>query len=653
MFSAMRMRRARALVLERDEEQVLRRLGELGLMQLTRSQAGPDSAPLEPRDGRAEEARCTALLAAVDELRRSLGVRSAQEEAGTTVASLDEADSRMNRMQERAAALQARQQSLSAQQAELEKWRERASRYDGLDSVLGDPSGFGFLHAAMGTLPIGELRRIEGIAGAHVVVLALTPRGGRQPLIVLGADRGWRDVEAALQRAGFMPEAATLTELAAHGDWQKQQRGGQTQLQRATRELTAEIGEATSEAAVGLSEVEHFAQVRCQLLEAQRHFRRTDTAVLLEGWIAAADAPAFERGVGGACGQRCIIDVADEGDIAEEQIPVLLPRERLLRPFAMLVTAYGLPRYREVVPTLFLALSYTLMFGMMFGDVGHGIVLALCGGAALRWGRGATAKDAGVLLSCGGMSSTCFGAVYGSWFGIESLRRYALWHDPLQGDPSRLMLVAIGIGVVVISLGLILNVANRLRRGDVWGAFTDKFGILGAVFYWGLLVLLTRSAALASAGLDRIGLIVVLVLPIGAWVLKEPVEAYRARAKDGTGHPAGLLAAGAESVIGAFEAVLAYLANTISFVRLAAYAMSHAALLLAMMTLAAKLESIPVVGPVLGIILAVLGNLVVIVLEGIIASVQGLRLEFYEFFGKFFTGGGQPFTPFRVTTNRR
>ena len=87
--------------------------------------------------------------------------------------------------------------------------------------------------------------------------------------------------------------------------------------------------------------------------------------------------------------------------------------------------------------------------------------------------RSPKARDFGVLLLFGGFSSIIFGTVYGSYFGIEELKKYALWHDPLEGDPMQLMYGAIGIGIIMISLGLILNVINRFRRGDMIG------GILG------------------------------------------------------------------------------------------------------------------------------------------------------------------------------
>jgi len=208
---------------------------------------------------------------------------------------------------------------------------------------------------------------------------------------------------------------------------------------------------------------------------------------------------------------------------------------------------------------------------------------------------------------------------------------------------------AIGIGIVLISIGLILNIINRLRRGDVIGGILDKFGLVGLLFYWGTLILLTKGATLRSMGLTAASTVLFLVIPIVGWCLKEPLEhIVRHRADTGKHEKStGLIGLIMESCVGAFEAILSYLANTISFVRLAAYAMSHAALLFAAFMLAAEVRG-AVGGSVWSLLVIILGNLIAIVLEGVIASVQALRLEYYEFFGKFFSGGGRPFEPFSL-----
>jgi V/A-type H+-transporting ATPase subunit I len=281
-------------------------------------------------------------------------------------------------------------------------------------------------------------------------------------------------------------------------------------------------------------------------------------------------------------------------------------------------------------------------------------VLALCGLLLLTLPAFSKARDFGFLLLFGGLSSVFFGVVYGSYFGIGSLKRYALWHDPLEGDPIRLMYVTIGFGIAMISLGLILNIVNRFQRGDVIGAFLDKFGFAGLLFYWGTLVILTNSGFFTSRGLTGLSIILFLGLPMLGWAVKEPAEHLLARKGKRHGEAEGGMGdAITESLVGTFEGVLSYLANTISFVRLAAYAMSHAALLVAAFMLAAQVRGISVGGGLWSIVVIILGNAVAIVLEGIIASVQALRLEYYEFFGKFFSGNGQPFEPFRLPERER
>jgi V/A-type H+-transporting ATPase subunit I len=340
--------------------------------------------------------------------------------------------------------------------------------------------------------------------------------------------------------------------------------------------------------------------------------------VLVSGWLPAESAPTLEKLLQEVTVGRCALSVTEPADA--EDVPVLLRQPRVFRPFANLVNGFGLPKYREVSPTFFVAVSYLLMFGMMFGDVGHGLVLALAGLGALWFTR---RRDIGVLLLCAGMVSAAFGWVYGSCFGLEWFKQFALWRDPLEGSPLDLLRIALGVGVAMISLGVVLNIINRFRQHDPVGAILDKFGIAGLVFYWGMLLWVTGQVRGS----------VWMALPVVAWVLKAPLERHAGE----TGWFA--------SAVEAFEGVVLYLANTISFVRLAAYAMSHAALLMAALAMAHEIQR---TSPAAGWLVIVAGNAAAIVLEGIIAAVQALRLEYYEFFNKFFPGEGRPFEPFRL-----
>jgi V/A-type H+-transporting ATPase subunit I len=251
----------------------------------------------------------------------------------------------------------------------------------------------------------------------------------------------------------------------------------------------------------------------------------------------------------------------------------------------------------------------------------------------------------GFLVLMAGLSSILFGAIYGSYFGIPALHHFALWHDPLHA-PVQLMIATVGVGVVMISIGVILNTINQFRRGDVLGGILDKFGLVGIVFYWGSLIFVVKYATLSEMNLAGLVLVLCIALPLLAVTLKEPLQYALSRRAGHTPHSDNLFMALIESLIEAFEAVLAYLANTISFVRLAAYAMSHAAILLATFAVADAIAEAPGVGGVLYVLVVIAGNLVALVLEGVVVAVQVLRLEYYEFFGKFFSGDGLPFRPF-------
>jgi V/A-type H+/Na+-transporting ATPase subunit I len=648
MFSPVPMMRLSVVVLNRDERAALRKLGELGTVQLIRTRAGADTAPLAPHDRSGELARCDRLLAGLGDLRRSLEIPSlAKEPTEPPEITLDQAEENLRAIEEHAGSLLKHRHYLLQRWGELTAVCEAVSSYQGMEIPLGPPGQFSFLHFVTGSLPEENLDQLQKEVGDSMVLLPLPKQKGRLPLIALTNRRNRLALESALQQAGFLRETLPAIEGATVDTLSEESHRERERVAVELEQARKEMRVIAAAAVRPLAEIEQLANVERSLLEAEQNFPRTEAAVLLTGWIPAADAPAVEQGLREITGARCAIETTAPENLPEQQVPVLLRHPWLLRPFEMLVAGYGLPKYQELEPTLFVAISYVLMFGMMFGDAGQGAVLAIGGLIVLLVGRAAKTRDVGLLLLFSGLAGVGFGIIYGSYFGLTQLKKYALWHDPLEGDPINLMFTGIGIGILMISLGLILNIINRFRCGDVIGGFLDKFGAVGALFYWGMLVLITKHTVIQSSGLANLALLLFLALPITAWVLKAPIECALNRR---TGHltkpSSELVAAITESVVGVFEALLVYLANTISFVRLAAYAMSHAALLTATFVMAAEVERIPVGGNLLSVLVIILGNLVTIVLEGTIASVQALRLEYYEFFGKFLSGTGQPFKPF-------
>ncbi|HUC86057.1 MAG TPA: V-type ATPase 116kDa subunit family protein [Candidatus Acidoferrales bacterium] len=657
------MTRLRLVILERDERAVLWHLGQGDLLQLTRTPAGPDSAPLSPRNRSAELARLEQVSARIESLRRSLEMPAPVPSSKTGPISLDQVEQHIHSFEEQADELIKKRLRLRQRMAELAAVDEQIAVVSGLDLPLEPPDSSDFLHFVTGSVPAENLPKLA--LGDHAALLPLTERAGRQFLMVMTTRRDRQDLDRALQQANFEPAPLPVVPGMTTGKLSGENLREQQQTAAELKDLDAKLQVLVERITPTWAQIETITGSERRLLEAEQNFPRTASSILITGWVPDADVSALEQRIQELTRGCCVMELTPAEKIGAEEIPVLLRQPRWLRPFGMLVTAYGLPQYRELEPTLFVALSYLLMFGMMFGDVGHGFIFA-CGGLAILWRCGRPQlRDVGLLLLFCGLSSMVFGVLYGSYFGLPALKNLALWHDPLEGDPLGFMSTAIGIGIVLMSLGLVLNVINHVRRGQALAGCLDKFGLAGILFYWGTLALLLKHTAIQSLGLATLAAIVFVPVPILGWTLKEPVEFLRrrrgsapppgenpdARPVPAAGPAGSLTGSFMESFVEVFEGLMSYLSNTISFVRLAAYAMSHSALLLAAFIMAEQIRHVPVAGSALSLLVIVLGNLVALVLEGIIAAVQALRLEYYEFFSKFYAGNGQPFQPFSLAAH--
>lgn len=658
MFRPAEMKRLSVVVLEQDRRRVLRGLGQLGAVHLVRSQAGPETAPEPPPDRTAELARCDAVIDRAAALARDLGiaVREPPPEALPDL-DLDEVERRVETVDNRVREPLQRRADCRRQWGEVAALLGQAAGFETLEVPVEDLGRLSFLHFALGSLPPANLERLRQEVGENVVLVPLAEAGGEQRLVAVTSRKGRFALETALEKLGFARKAVEAEgggNLAEIADRLRQE---QDRLSEELGRLNRTVDALANEVAEPLGELVAVVRVERRILEAEQNFPRTHATALITGWVPADEVASLRRRLRDLVGNRCVIETADAADVPEEEIPVLVKHSRLLRPFQMLVAAYGLPGYRDLEPTLFVALTFLGMFGMMFGDIGHGGVLAAAGVLAAVYGRTPKFRDGGVLLVAAGAASVVFGFVYGECFGVE-IEGLALWQSPLAPDAAATFIsVSIGIGVGVITLGLVLNIINRFRRGDWLGGLLDRTGVVGGIFYWASVAMFLRWGVQKRSDLNWL-----LALLIGgalvALLVREPLlhalchrrDEAEAEAEGKAGYRPGLIETIMESFIHVFETVLTYLSNTISFVRLAAYAMSHTAILVATFLLADEVaKAAGAVGGPLGAVVIVLGNAMAIVLEGIIASVQALRLEYYEFFSKFHTGGGRAFQPFRLS----
>lgn len=479
------------------------------------------------------------------------------------------------------------------------------------------------LAVRIGSLPAGNFRRLgEALAMTGHLVSRFDAAGEQIFAVIAGPRARHEEVGALLAQAGWR-ELPVPDELRTHPQ------AARAWLQAERARLDAQSG-VTCQVMDGLRDRFgprlHEARLRLALARplaevAVAGVRGQGALAALAGWVPRRRLDALRATLDAHFHGRTWLDVREPSPHEVAEVPSLVKYPAWLTPFVPLVKSYGVPRYGEFDPALPFAVTYLLLFGAMFGDVGHGAVILLLSMALLRrLGRMAWVGIAAGAVSMG------FGLLYGSIFGYEDVIA-PLWLSPLH-DPIRVLSIAIGFGVGFIVFTLLVNAWNRAVAGRAAEALFDSGGLAGLVFYLGAVGVLASLAGAAdiatpAAALAGLGIAVIAAFK---WV----------EAKAGLGER--ILVTAIETL----ETGINLFANTLSFMRVAAFSLNHVALALAVFTLANGLDA---AGHWLTV---VLGNVVIIVLEGGIVAIQALRLMYYEGFSRFFSGDGREFVPLQL-----
>jgi len=316
-----------------------------------------------------------------------------------------------------------------------------------------------------------------------------------------------------------------------------------------------------------------------------------------------------------------------------QEPPTMLAQTPAAVPFRPLLDTYGAVPYEDVDPTPFAALTYCLMFGMMFGDVGDGLLIVL-GAIALRRTRSPrlrALRRVWPMLAAAGGAAIVFGALYGEFFGPTGVVP-TLWLAPLD-DPTRLLLAAVVIGGCLLVASHALGIVNRWREGGARLALTAASGVPGL-----LLLLAGGVVAIGIAG--GAGAISALGLALGAMASVPLIVGLSLQAGRGG-------AAYFEVLVSFLDALLRILSNLFSFSRLAAFGLMHAAIGKVVLEAATGLTGTPI-GVLAAATVFVAGSALAFALEAFVAAVQALRLEYYELFSRVFMREGRPFRPWRL-----
>ena len=367
----------------------------------------------------------------------------------------------------------------------------------------------------------------------------------------------------------------------------------------------------------------------------------TNTFYILCGWMTEKDALAFQKDIQNDEKIFCLME--DQQAPAKKKPPTKLKNPKLFKPFEMYVKMYGLPAYNEMDPTWFVAIMYSFIFGAMFGDVGQGLLLFI-GGAILYFTK---KMNLAGIVSLAGIFSTFFGFMFGSVFGFEDIIE-AKWIRPINhmttlpfiGKLNTVFIVSIAFGMGIILISMVFHIINGIRAKDTEATWFDANGVAGLIFYGAAvtcIVLFMTGHSLPGG----IVLAVMFGVPLLLIALKEPLTNKIKKKTEKMEQSKAMFVT--QAFFELFETLLSYFSNTLSFIRIGAFAVSHASIMEVVLMLAgAESEHI-------NWVVIVLGNLFVCGFEGLIVGIQVLRLVYYEMFSRFYKGSGREFKPYTGT----
>lgn len=363
---------------------------------------------------------------------------------------------------------------------------------------------------------------------------------------------------------------------------------------------------------------------------------KTKTTFYMEGWLPAryvkqAESLLEEEG--------CFYRFAEpeEGD----EVPVLLDNKNFFVPFEAITEMYSLPDYKGFDPTSIYAFFYALFFGMMLSDAGYGIIMTIaCFVAFKKFNLEGTMKKMAKLFFYCGISTTFWGVMFGGWFGdiVQVFSRTfmgkeiiiePIWFNPLD-DPMLLLIFSLGLGIVHLFVGMGIKAYMQIKEGNWFDALCDEgfwyFTIVGLIAWLG--------GGSISPTLPKIGMWLAIIGMAGLLLTG-------GRHNKGIGKITGGL--------GNIYNITSYMSDILSYARLLALGLATGVIAQVVNTMGSLFGG-GVVGFILLLIIFVVGHVLNFAINVLGAFIHSSRLQYVEFFGKFYEDGGEPFDPFRKKT---
>ncbi len=651
------MRLIELMVLKQDISSVIEYLGKCGEFQFqTRKR---DAAAISDKKT-SELSIAGEYFQKLDELRAFFNIKRPEEKPLTCPPLSEEMKEECGRLIENGSSLHDRiKEAETALQKVTDAYKE-AKGFSNLQVPYSELDNLSFISLKIGKISPDNIEPLRLAVGEKAVIV---PLGSDSTKILAASSKKSRfALDTELNRFGFVQMEIPKDFTGIPSDVLEGLEAKKNEAEKLMAELNEECAnfkETHEEKFISLLES---LSLECQIERVEATLESTSLVYHMTGWIPKNITPTVMKELDQLTEGRIAIREFHPMEVpavinGSEQIPVKLEHGKFVRAFERMVFSYGSPLYGTVDPTPFVAVFFTILFGIMFGDCGQGLIFLIAG--ILMQKKvvkvGGWNKFAPIFMAIG-ITSSIMGLITGEFFANETLLEpFALWvtglfghpHAPIvhmmpSSDPSSIKVIfgifgiTIAVGFVINSIGLVLNMINNIIRRKFGSAFFGKTGLSGALFFWYVVVFALRLAFLHQSPqiFDWIIIGVLLFFSAFGEPFERLLDGERPVLENGVG---AMLIGGLVELI---EVVSTYLSSSISFVRVGAFALAHAVLGFIIHLMAEKC------GAIGGLAVMIAGNAIVVVLEGMIVAIQVIRLQYYEFFSKFFNETGTEFKPF-------
>ncbi len=520
-----------------------------------------------------------------------------------------------------------------------------------------------FMHSILGVVPAANISRLRTSLLRVPHVFFILREDAQKPVIwILGSKKNSDVLERAAKSAYLnslsLPDEFSGTPEQITEKLRNEIEASKQKISGLEADLLR-LGETYKTELRSLLWEVHISRVMADSIVRFGQLRHTYVVV---GWVPTAELQDLTSRLKEASREVLIETTRTSRSGHHANIPVALAQNKWLKPFQMLVGTYGHPSYGELDPTLIMAFTFPLLYGAMFGDLGQGLVMLVLGLLIHNKIFMKGMQSLGLLIAYCGASAAIFGFLYGSIFGFEGhlVEEYLHFHfEPTWIAPMENILsvlsIAIDAGIVILIFGFLLGMLNSIRARDWAHLLFGHSGVAAFFFYMSFLAMLgaflgdTALAPKVAVAINSLPLpFTTLLVVFGVFVMfggffRNMVEGHTLIEGKGFG---GFMMFIIQSLMDLIETVISMLSNTLSFIRVGAFAVAHGGLSLAIFSLAGE-------EPTVGFwITIILGNLFIIGFEGLIVGIQTMRLHYYEILGKFFHGGGMQFEPLKLNPSK-